>query len=137
MLTVDEARRLLAVSRSTLYALMRKGRLPFIRVGRFRRIEADALRAFIEEQRVEPAGRLTHGGRYAYEVGCRCEACRTAWNGYHRTARERRAANLKRDSDAVRHGTVSTYRNHRCRCEACFQAQAEWNRARPSRAKPR
>jgi excisionase family DNA binding protein len=61
MLTVEEAGRRLAVSRSTLYLLMREGRLPFIRVGRFRRIEVEALRAFLEEQRVEPAVRLTHG----------------------------------------------------------------------------
>jgi excisionase family DNA binding protein len=120
MLNVEEARRRLAVSRSTLYLLMREGRLPFIRVGRSRRIKVEALRAFLEEQRVEPAGRLTHGGRYAYEVGCRCEACRTAWNDYHRAAREQRAANLvERGSDGLQHGTVSTYKNHRCRCEAC------------------
>jgi hypothetical protein len=118
---------------------MREGRLPFVRVGRSRRrIEVEALRALVERQRVEPAERLTHGGRYAYEVGCRCDACRTAWNDYHRTARERRAANLEqRGGDGVQHGTVSTYRNHGCRCEACVEAQVRANRRRPSRAKPR
>jgi excisionase family DNA binding protein len=137
LLTVEEAARRLAVSRSTLYLLMREGRLPFIRIGRSRRIEVEAMRAFLTEQWVEPAGGLTHGSRYAYEVGCRFDSCRTAWNDYHRAARERRAAKLEQGSDEVRHGTVSTYRNHGCRCEACFQAQAEWNRRRPFRAKPR
>ena len=72
--------------------------------------------------------------RYAYEVGCRCDACRTHGNDYHRAARERRAANLERGSDRLQHGTLSTYKNHRCRCEACAQAGAEANRRRPSRA---
>jgi hypothetical protein len=93
------------------------------------------MRAFLAEQPVEAAERLTHGGRHAYEVGCRCDACRTAWNDYHRAARQRQAAKLEQASEGLRHGTVSTYRNHGCRCEACFQAQAEWNRRRPSRAK--
>ena len=39
LLTVKEASRRLAVSPSTLYLLMRQGRLPFVRVGRYRRIE--------------------------------------------------------------------------------------------------
>jgi excisionase family DNA binding protein len=133
LLTVDEARRRLAVSRSTLYLLMREGRLRFIHVGRSRRIEVEALCAFLEEQWVEPAERITHGRRYAYQVGCRCDACRTAWNDYHRTARERRSANLEQVWNGLQHGTVSTYKNHGCRCDACARAGSRANKRRPSR----
>jgi excisionase family DNA binding protein len=133
LLTVDEARRWLAVSRSTLYLLMREGRLRFVRVGRSCRIEVEALREFLGEQWVEPTGRLTHGRRYAYQVGCRCDACRTAWNDYHRTARKRRSANLEQVSNGLKHGTVSTYKNHGCRCDACARAGSKANKRRPSR----
>jgi excisionase family DNA binding protein len=133
-LTVQEAGRRLAVSRSTVYQLMSDGRLPFIRVGRTRRIEVEALRAFAEEQRLEPTGRLTHGRRYAYEIGCRCEACVEAWNARQREAQARRAATVA-DNPSVRHRTLGAYRNHGCRCDACNRAQSEANRRRPSRAK--
>jgi excisionase family DNA binding protein len=136
LLTVQEAGRWLGVARSTLYLLMRKG-LPYVQVGRFRRIDVQDLSAYVEAQRVEWDARIRHGGRHAYEIGCRCDACRTAWNDYHRAARERRTAQLDLVRDQVQHGTISTYRNHGCRCPACFQAQSDWNGVRPSRAKPR
>jgi excisionase family DNA binding protein len=136
LLTVNEAGRWLEVARSTVYLLMRKG-LPYVQVGRFRRIDVQDLRAYVEAQRVEWDARIRHGGRHAYAIGCRCDACRGRWNDYHRTARRRRAAQLDLVREELQHGTISTYRNHGCRCEACFQAQADWNRARPSRAKPR
>jgi hypothetical protein len=54
------------------------------------------LRAYVETQRAEWDARLKHGGRYAYEIGCRCDACRGRWNDYHRKARNRRAAQVDR-----------------------------------------
>jgi excisionase family DNA binding protein len=134
MVTVEEARRRLGVARSTLYRLMSEGRLPYVRPGRERRIRVQALSAFLDQQRVTSAEFLTHGARYAYEVGCRCDACRAAWNNYHRRARRQRAANLDVSHRALEHGKIGTYRNHGCRCEACCQAQSEANRRRPSRA---
>jgi excisionase family DNA binding protein len=136
MLTVQEAGRWLGLSRRTVYQLMSAG-LPYVQIGRSRRIDVQDLRAYVEHQRVERAARIKHGGRYAYELGCRCDACRSRWNHYHRTAQNRRAANLELVTAGLEHGTISTYRNYGCRCPACYQAQADWNRARPSRAKPR
>jgi excisionase family DNA binding protein len=57
LLTVKEASRRLAVSPSTLYLLMRQGRLPFVRVGGTAASRVEALRVFVEQQRVEPAGK--------------------------------------------------------------------------------
>lgn len=36
--------------------------------------------------------------------------------------RVRRAACLERAMDGLQHATVSTYKNHRCRCEACLKS---------------
>jgi excisionase family DNA binding protein len=129
-LTVQEAVRWLGVSRSTLYELMRKGRLSYQLVGRSRRIHIQALHRFAEEQRAEPMRHLKHGARHAYEVGCRCDACRTFWNEYQKTARDLRAEELALAADRLSHGTISTYRNHGCRCVACVEAQAVDNRRR-------
>ena len=46
----------------------------------------------------------------------------------------RRAALVAARTD-IRHGTIATYRNHGCRCDACYHAQSEANRRRPNRAK--
>lgn len=53
-LTYDQASKLLNVSRSTLYGLVAKKRVPHIRVGRrFVRFNADALRKWFREKMVE------------------------------------------------------------------------------------
>lgn len=79
---------------------------------------------------------MKHGGAgYAYEQGCRCEVCVEAWNARHRELRAARSA--REVPDSVPHGVRSTYVNYGCRCAACYQAQAEANRNRPSRAKAR
>ena len=84
LLTVQETGRLLGVARSTMYVLMSKG-LPYVQVGRFRRIDVQDLREYVEAQRVEWDGRITHGGRHAYGIGCRCDACCGRRNDYQRT----------------------------------------------------
>jgi excisionase family DNA binding protein len=43
MLTVDQAREFLALSRSTIYELMESGKLPYVKFGRSRRIPRRAL----------------------------------------------------------------------------------------------
>src|SRR3954454_8716956 len=129
MMTVQEAGRWLGVARSTIYQLMGKG-LPYVQVGRSRRIDVRDLRAYVEAQRVEWDARIRHGGRHAYEIGCRCDACRGRWNDYHRSARRRRTAQLDLVRDELPHGTTSSSRNHGCRYEACGAAQSERNRAR-------
>jgi hypothetical protein len=78
---------------------------------------------------------VKHGGAgYAYNLGCRCDACVEAWKAKHRELRARRAAVVQADS-YIQHGTVGAYSNHGCRCDTCFQARSEANRRRPSRAK--
>lgn len=47
LLTVGEACRLLAVSRSFLYSQMDAGAIPFVRLGRARRIPRAALLAYV------------------------------------------------------------------------------------------
>ncbi len=136
MLTVQEAKQMAWGCAQHHLRLMRKG-LPYVQAGRFRRIDVRDLREYVEAQRVEWDARIRHGGRHAYEIGCRCDACRGRWNDYHRSARRRRTAELDLVRDEFPHGTISSYRNHGCRCDACRAAQAAWNRARPSRAKPR
>ena len=78
---------------------------------------------------------MKHGTRgYAYELGCRCEACVEAWNARQREARARRAAAVG-EAVGLRHGTLGAYSNHGRRRDACYEAKSEANRRRPSRAK--
>ncbi len=64
---------------------------------------------------------------------------RPAHNDHHRELRARRAKWRPERQPNLKHGTRSTYSNHGCRCPACFQAQADWNRRDPagSRGDPR
>lgn len=52
LLKVDEVATRLAIGRTLIYDLMGAGELPFIKVGRTRRIVADDLEAFIERSRI-------------------------------------------------------------------------------------
>ena len=47
LLTPEEAGKALALSRTTVYALMQSGRLPFVRIGRSRRLPVAGLRQFV------------------------------------------------------------------------------------------
>jgi excisionase family DNA binding protein len=55
LLTVEEAARRLSIGRTTMYALLKDGQLDSVRIGRLRRIPAEALIAYtarlIAEQR--------------------------------------------------------------------------------------
>jgi excisionase family DNA binding protein len=53
LLTVEEAAERLGVGRSTLYVLMSRGEVASLRVGRLRRIEPEALTAFIARHRAD------------------------------------------------------------------------------------
>jgi len=56
LLTVEEAARRLSLGRTTLYALLKDGQITSVRVGRLRRIPAEALDAYtarlISEQHI-------------------------------------------------------------------------------------
>lgn len=54
-LTVPEVMTALRLSRFKVYDLIRSGELPSFTIGRARRIPADALRAFIDDQLKEAA----------------------------------------------------------------------------------
>lgn len=45
----------LSISRAHVFALMRTGQLPFVRVGRFYRVAADDLREFVAARRTVPS----------------------------------------------------------------------------------
>lgn len=47
--TVDDACKLLAIKRTTVFALMKEGTLPSIKIGKARRIHRDAIVAFAEK----------------------------------------------------------------------------------------
>jgi excisionase family DNA binding protein len=53
LITVPEAARRLAISRSYLYQYLQRGRLPSVRIGRARRIRVTDLAAFVERLREE------------------------------------------------------------------------------------
>lgn len=53
LITVPEAARRLAISRSYLYQYLQRGRLPSVRIGRARRIRVADLEAFVERLRNE------------------------------------------------------------------------------------
>ncbi len=52
LLTVPDAARVLAIGRTTLYELIAERRLEVVHIGRCTRVTVDALRTFVEEQRV-------------------------------------------------------------------------------------
>jgi excisionase family DNA binding protein len=47
LLTVETAAQRLSISRTTMYALLKDGQINSVRIGRLRRIPADALTAYI------------------------------------------------------------------------------------------
>jgi excisionase family DNA binding protein len=55
LVRVEEAARLLSLSRSMIYEMMNRGELPSIRCGAARRIPLAALRAWVEHQVEVPA----------------------------------------------------------------------------------
>jgi WhiB family redox-sensing transcriptional regulator len=92
------------------------------------------------------------GTRSAYVRGCRCDECREAQSIYTKEWREKNKLRgigyreqQRRDARSngtqcehctawISHGLDSTYRNHKCRCDACSRAHADawqdWKRAR-------
>jgi excisionase family DNA binding protein len=50
LVRVEEAARLLSLSRSTIYEMLDRGELPSLRCGAARRIPLAALRAWVEQQ---------------------------------------------------------------------------------------
>lgn len=53
LVRVEEAARILSLSRSTIYEMMDSGELPSVRWGAARRISVAALRAWVERQMVQ------------------------------------------------------------------------------------
>lgn len=72
LLRVEEAAEALAVSRRTLYTLLRSGEIPVVRIGRAVRITVAALETYVQRLASPPAldtspiimtsGSLVHGG---------------------------------------------------------------------------
>jgi excisionase family DNA binding protein len=50
LIRIEEAARILSLSRSTIYEMMDRGELPSVRCGTARRIPLAALRAWVERQ---------------------------------------------------------------------------------------
>ncbi|HVE91934.1 MAG TPA: helix-turn-helix domain-containing protein [Actinomycetota bacterium] len=66
VLTVQEAAAFLRIGRDAVYAAVRKGELPAIRIGRYVRFNRDRLRAFAGSlEREGPPGALTRPGGQA------------------------------------------------------------------------
>ena len=53
LLKPEEVARALAIGRSRAYALIANGTIPSIRIGGSVRVPADALRAWVQDQRVQ------------------------------------------------------------------------------------
>ncbi|RZQ64372.1 helix-turn-helix domain-containing protein [Amycolatopsis suaedae] len=49
LLTVEAAARRLSIGRTTMYALIKTGQILTVRVGRLRRVPADALTAYVRQ----------------------------------------------------------------------------------------
>lgn len=52
-LTVPQVAKFLNLSRSTIYSMMDNGTLPYVRIGRTRRIEPEVLQALVAKSRVQ------------------------------------------------------------------------------------
>jgi hypothetical protein len=67
---------------------------------------------------------VKHGGRWSYDdAGCRCLECRAANAARQAQLRARKAAASPAVDPKLRHGSASTYANHKCRCTACVEAK--------------
>lgn len=53
LLRVDEVAALLGLSRAKVYGLIQAGRIPSVRIDSSRRVPADALRAWVEQQTLQ------------------------------------------------------------------------------------
>lgn len=49
LITVEAAAELLSIGRTTMFALIKAGHIPTVRVGRLRRIRASAIRDYIDQ----------------------------------------------------------------------------------------
>jgi len=56
LVDVDAAARLLGIGRTALYALLRQGEIPVIKIGRSTRVSVVSLRDFIERKEAEAMG---------------------------------------------------------------------------------
>jgi excisionase family DNA binding protein len=56
LVPVPDAAGRLGVSRATVYSLMGAGKIPYVKVGRSRRVSLRALREFIDKNTFAPAG---------------------------------------------------------------------------------
>lgn len=59
-LTVEEAARRLGIGRTTMYALIASGQVQSVRIGRLRRIPAEALAAYLATSSQAPAPTAAH-----------------------------------------------------------------------------
>jgi excisionase family DNA binding protein len=59
-LTVEEAARRLGIGRTTMYALIASGQVQSVRIGRLRRIPAEALAAYLAIRTQAPAPTAAH-----------------------------------------------------------------------------
>jgi excisionase family DNA binding protein len=53
LLTIPQAARVLAIGRTTMYELIAEGAIEVVRIGRSARIPVDAVRSFVDQQRVD------------------------------------------------------------------------------------
>lgn len=74
-----------------------------------------------------------HGTRSRYTAGCHCVVCVEANRIYCADRRAKRKAAITPDDP--RHGTVTYYVNHGCRCLACCQAYIPINARTMARVK--
>lgn len=77
---------------------------------------------------------MEHGTTTGYcYYGCRCDACKLAWQQYTKRLRDRHREEAVPDHV---HGTVNGYHYWGCRCDACRAAvnRAQRTRRRSTRA---
>ena len=78
----------------------------------------------------------THPSVAAYNKGCRCADCKAAVAAYKVEYRERKASgiftrlNVAGTNAPIPHGTTTGYNHHKCRCQPCRDARAQYQRDR-------
>lgn len=79
LLTPTEAAAALRVSRTTVFALLRDGRIASIQIGRLRRIPTEAIEGFVAELRRETCDHTWPGNLSADAA---CDQCGLAYSEY-------------------------------------------------------
>ena len=68
-----------------------------------------------------------HGTIRGYDIGCRCDPCKSAKNDYKKEYNKNKLEEIQQDPEHSFHGTIQGY-NIGCRCDPCKSAKNDYKK---------